>query len=539
MSRDQHWLLTLRAGSGRVWRLTSAPQPVTITGDDGRPIPFDPGLDAPTPSEGADDPDGAEVPIAATLPRDAWIAIADARDMADWTAELALWTEGEAWAQRRIWMDGRVDRPVYANEGAPVAFSVVEAPWEDRGQIPPAGQVVTAEAWPVTAGTACPDAAMGQYYPWVFGAPGLLYSGDAFAEFAGWPAILVQIDETTRDNFSGAVTTATLIVAGHAMAADNIRVINRSTGLSAQISLDTFTDGAGNTVTVVQVTDADLQITEGDELWLACVSADEGGYPSAAGAVARGAGQIADLLLRLSTVRYDLTQLPQLRRLDAFRLDFVVNAPISPWSAITDRLIDGGRLPAFWRRSARGYWIAVQPFEDALLSTAPTLSLDPDLQGGEMDGSITVSSSAEVVTDIALRYAYGDSAGNALRLLGYAPMRSEGATLSAWLAAALARVKVRRALEIEAPAIQDPATAALILGLYARRLSATRRSGAWFVPQDDAYQPGQVVAVTDAEIRWTDRRCWILSVSPASEGGWMRVEVEELPDLLRTRGPGL
>ena len=33
MSRDQHWLLTLRAGSGRVWRLTSPPQPVTITGD--------------------------------------------------------------------------------------------------------------------------------------------------------------------------------------------------------------------------------------------------------------------------------------------------------------------------------------------------------------------------------------------------------------------------------------------------------------------------------------------------------------------------
>ena len=59
------------------------------------------------------------------------------------------------------------------------------------------------------------------------------------------------------------------------------------------------------------------------------------------------------------------------------------------------------------------------------------------------------------------------------------------------------------------------------------------------MPQDDAYQPGQVVAVTAAEIRWTDRRCWILSVSPASEGGWMRVEVEELPDLLRTRGPGL
>lgn len=534
----RHWLLTLRAGSGRLWRLTSAPEGVTVTDPDGRPIPFEPGLDAPTPTEGADDPDGAEIPISALLPLDAWRAIADADDLCDWTAELALWAEGETWARRRVWIDGRVDQPVYGNAGVAVQFSIVEAPWEDRGQIPPPEQAVVEGLWFNAVGGAMPEEAIGKFYPWVFGAPGLIYSGDAITAFNGWPGLLIQVDATSRNNFSGALLIGTVVVAGHRMVASNILVINRTTGLSAQVSLSTTTDSAGTVVTVAEVDGGDLQISEGDELWLSCVDATEGGYPAENGGVARGAGALIDLLLRRSTIRYDLAQRPQLSRLDAFRLDFVINSPVNPWAIITDRILDGGRIPAFWRRSGAGYWLAVQPFEDALLQTAPALNINPDLDGGELDGTITVSSGAEVTTDLILRYGYDDGVGQMLRQTRMVPTPTEGTVVSPWLAAAWARIKIRRTLEIEAPAIQDPATAALILGLEARRRGSVRRSAAWLTRQDDRMQPGAVVAVTDAEVRWSSRRCWITSISPASEGGWMRVAVETLPDLLRLRGSG-
>jgi hypothetical protein len=529
----RHWLLMLRAGSGQTWRLTSAAQVVAVS-DGADMIPFDPGLDAPNPTEGADDPDGAEVPVSATLPLSAWEALADARDLAGWTAELSLWTEGETWAERRVWIDGRVDQPVYSNSGAPVRFSIVEAPWEDRALLPDPAQVVSAETWPVTAGTACPEDAIGLFYPYVFGAPGTPYDSDGFTDLAGWPATLVEIDETSRDNFTGAVTVATLVIAGHAMAADNILILNRTTGLSAQVSLSRTNDLAGQLVTVASVDGGDLQITEGDELWAACISQAEGGYLAADGTVARGAGDLADQILRQSTMRYDRTKLPILRRLNAFAIDTYVNTPTAPWAILTDLILPG--LPAFWRRSSRGYWIGVEPFEDAIRNAAPTLSIDPELQGGELDGDISTSSSAEVVTDLSARFANDPGLGLTRRELRLSPIPTAGAIQNPYLQAAWATLRARRSATLEIPGVQDPATATLLLSLMARRAASVRRSGTWFVPQDDRYQPGDVVAVTEEEVRWSARRCWITEVSPATEGGWMRVTVEDMPDLLRTRG---
>ncbi len=533
----RHWLLSLRIG-GAVTRLTTAPQEITATSSvDGTTYAFQPGLNDPAPTEAATSADGAEYPVTALLPQATWEALCDATSLGSASAELALWEEDTAWEARVVWADGRVDSPVYETEADPVSFSVIETPWEDQSLIPALTEVISGDTWPVQAGRSLPEAAIGSYYPYIFGAPGVIYASDTLTEFFGWPAILVEIDTVTRDNFSGGAVSATVLIAAHPMVATSARLYNRTTGLSATISIVSLTDGLGQSVRVMQVAGATLQITEGDELWASCSSISAGGLATGSGTVARGVGEVAEWLLRHSTVRLDLTRLPQLQRLNAFKVDFFINQPSSAWAILNDTVLGFADFPAFWRRSSAGYYLAARPWEPAVLEAPPPLTINPAL-AGDREGPVTVSSSADLATDLVFRYGRDEALGAFQRVLTCSPHPIAGALANPYAASAYAQTQQRRLRSIEAPGIQDPATAWLLLSLLARTLSGTRRTAQYRVPADPRLEVGALVAVTDAEIRWTTRRCWVVAVSLEAEDGWVTVQVEELIDRLRSSQGG-
>jgi len=525
--------------AGQVWRYTTAPEPIEVTGRDGDGYTFDAGLSDPAPTQSAANVEGIEIPISVVLGINAWEALAGLEDAGGLTAELALWREGQTWERREVWADGRVDRPVYETEGEAVAFSIIEVAWEDRSLIPSPAQQVSAATWPVTAGTATPDGAVGQFYPYVFGAPGVLLDGDGFTEFFGWPVLLVEVDATTGDNFTGAVTTAAILVAGHDMVASAFILYNRTTGLQINANITRTADAQGQVVAVSYVGGGDMQISDGDELWASCQTVGDGGLQAADGSVLRGAGQIAAWLMARSTLRFDPSKAPMLSRLDAFRMDFFINSPVSAWSILNDTLIQAaaGLLPAFWRRSSGGLYLAVRPWEGGLIDpSSPVLPIQPEIQGGDRDGPVTVSSSGDLRTDLSLDYARDEGLGATRRSLTYSPIPATGATVNPYLSVRFARDPVRQFLRIEAAAIQDPATARLLLDLTARLRATTRRTVRYLLPPDDRLGVGGIVAVTDDEIRWTARLCWITAITVRAEDDFWIVDVEELPDWFRQRG---
>jgi hypothetical protein len=471
------------------------------------------------------------------LSEEAWEALAGLKNHGGLTAELALWTEGDSWSKREIWGDGRVDRPLYETVAEPLVFSLVEVPWEDRSQIPGFSQKVGGETWPVTGSTICPDDTIGRYYPYVFGSPGVLNAADTVTEFYGWPALLVEVDATTFDNFTGA-EDAVVILAGHRTAGSSFNLYNRTTGLSATVSAALSADLLGQEVTIATIAGATLQITMGDELWASCIDVGNGGLITQDGGVLRGAGQIARWLIERSTCRFDLHKLPLLSRIDAFKLDFFINEPASAWGIINDTIMAGcgGLLPAYWQRSGAGMYLAIKPWEVASVVGAPSVVIDPEMSGGDRQGAVAVSSSADLRTDITILYAKDPAQGPFVRSVAYAPVSTVGAVVNAYLTLCYAYLRRRARETLELPAIQDPSTARLIADLEARQRSQTWRAARYLQPPDPRLQVGAIAVLTDDEVRIAALPCWIVAVQTPAEGDFVTVDLMELPDWLRSTG---
>ena len=528
------WILTIR-GSAE-WRFTSSANRLDVTeSSTGTVRAFWPGLGDPQLTESADSTLGAEYPVSVLLSPEAWTALSGT-DPAGWTAEIAQIVEGADWRSRKVWADGRMDKPIYETVGDATSFSIIENPWEDRSLFPPSNQKASAATWGSDAVLSLPDNTDAIWYPWVFGCPGFVYPSDTFTDMLGWPVILVGIDTTTRNNFDAAAVSAVVVVAGHRCGFSSVKVYNRTTGLSYTSAVTTTTDLLQTTVTIATIAGADLNISEGDELWASCADASLSGVTANSGRPLRGIGEISRWLLERSTIRFDQSRVSQLSRLDRFKADFYVNEPTSAWQIIQDMVsapIDtiGLAFPlAFWRRSNWGYFLGVQPWDN----TTPILQITAE-EGWVRDGGLTCSSGQQIITDPSLTYASDEAQGTTLRRLTYAPAATPGATVNAYCASAYAAIKFRKSQEWTAETIQDPTTATLILDLIVRNLSTVTRSGA-FIRQKSAgiEAVGTVVSVTMPAQNLSNRLCWITSVQRSQSE--TRIEVATLPDLLRT-GP--
>jgi hypothetical protein len=242
----------------------------------------------------------------------------------------------------------------------------------------------------------------------------------------------------------------------------------------------------------------------------------------------RGVGQIVRWLLEKSTIRLDRTRISLLSRLDRFRADFYINDPASAWAIIQDTILKDGLIPAFWRRSQYGYYLAVQPFD----TTTPALRIET-ATGWDRDGGMKRSSGNDVITDATVAYGADDAQGATLRRLTYAPLPATGATPSPYLAAAYGRLRIRRSLEVQADGIQDPGTARLVLDLAVRGRSTTVRSGAYVCQRTGTgAEPGMVVTITDPGLNLSAQLFWITGVQTSTTE--TRITVESLPDIMRT-----
>lgn len=528
------WVLTIRGEAE--WRICSSPERQLFTdGSTGKTYTFWPGLDEPEDPDTADATMGKEVPIRVPLPADGWESLSGS-DPCGWTAELAFVAPGADWRDREVRVDGRVDRPVYETVSDPVDFSIIENVWDDRSLFPPPGQQVGAATWPVNGSASLPENVDGMWYPWVFGCPGYVYPSDSFAQMFGWPAILVEIDPSTRNNFDSGAIDATVLIAGHVCGFSEVVIYNRTTGSSATIAMSTTKDLLGSIVTVATVAGGDLEISDGDELWASAAGITKSGVSTSDSRPLRQVGQLVRWLLEHSTVRIDQTMTALLARLDRFKADFYVNEQTSAWAIIQDKILADNVIPAFWRRSRWGYFLAVQPFD----TTTPIMQITEAL-GWTRDGGLTCSSGQDVITDATILYAQDEAQGAPLRSLTYGPVAANGATANPYLSSAYAALNqrpgnpIRKRLALETGGIQDPATARLCLDLAVRRLSTTTRTGAYICQNPDTgAEVGMVVSVTMPNQNLSRRLCWITSVERSMTE--TRIEVETLPDLQRT-GP--
>ena len=127
-------------------------------------------------------------------------------------------------------------------------------------------------------------------------------------------------------------------------------------------------------------------------------------------------------------------------------------------------------------------------------------------------------------SDLSIQYAKDDATGDYRKTLVLDATSSYGAR-------AFAEIGVRRLTILELPSVEDDATALLIGSLRARDASQTRQGVAYLVPGDERIQPGARIEVTDDEILWSARPCWIVSVERSTEE-LTRIEVQTLTEPL-------
>lgn len=255
------WLLSI-SWAGRTWRWSS--YPVHVSDRDGLAYPFDGGLDE-TQAERAlatlsDSPDLLSVSFDLLWPEETDVAelVEQGHDLSAATGELAIHLPGQTWEERAVLLSGKVSQPEYGYAGEPVAFSLVEEPYDDRAVWPDFGARVTRETWPDAH-----EKDRNKVYPTVINSPGVfLDTSGEISRIPAAPALMVEVD--TAGNVD------TLLIAGHRVNADTVVVYWRggTTDGYRPMPVTHQEDGLGRTCAVVDVSGIASAI--GAEEWYAC-----------------------------------------------------------------------------------------------------------------------------------------------------------------------------------------------------------------------------------------------------------------------------
>lgn len=562
---DIQWLLVLRV-RGVAYRVSSRGANVansdTTTGP--ATLQFHPGLDEPSVSQsvawGDAGTEGREASVSMVFPTvEGWGAIANAdHDLCDATAELSLWVEGSDFVDRWVVVRGSLEGLSYAEPGEPVAFTITQNPWEDRSQVPPIGAQATTTTWPRTNSTGflLPFESVDLWYPYVFGCPGVARDDDESTPRYGWPVYVVEVvDEVDAEgvpigdnftDFGGGAEPVVVLIAGHAIAATEVRLYNVTTNLYADVLVTRTTDLLGRVVSIATVADVvtdptrGLNIALGEDLQCSFLTTTAGGMVDDTGATMRGAGILARWFLRqasgLTVDQGDMTS--ALALLDGFRFDFYLDEPKTAWEHLSDEILI--HLPASTTIArSGGLSLVVWPWTARDIDALGTI--DPDVRGGARSSAVEMSSPTEVYTDIRIEYAHDSVAGVNTRHLTISP-RTEGDAIgnvylfSAWSRLQVAgRPEVRRTLTIEVPSMGDPASASALAQAWARRHSSTRRTLSFDLPP--AYlmvRPGTPWLAASSDAGMTSRLCVVTDLSPRTDG--CSVTVETMPDVVREQG---
>ena len=499
------WVLLLELQwASQVFRWTSG-RAVVLSSDDGE-LSYRAGL-APSWEDAADllaiDAEGRSISLSELwLPEDvdaaALVAAGHGLDTA--RAEISLWAPGRTYERRIVLLSGRCYAPTYGGAYEPIAFSLEDRAYEDAAYLIPATARVTPETWPFAD-----SANIGKAYPLVIGRPGRYLEADGTeGKTCGSPALLVY---TAAKQF---------LVAGHAVEATTVRLINVTKGEARDETVEQTTDGLGRTVSIVDGSGTGISVHDGDEYWCRWDSG-AGAVDEESGAGLQLAGDVLRSLLRRSTVQTDRGRWNAVRGyLNRYKLDFYADdSDVTIWDWIADNLLP--ILPLSVVSGARGLRpILIRP-DLRVLDAVDTIEAGPTA----LRSSPIQYSTEDAVQLVTVSYALRGDSGDYLRSVTLSGDRLDSET-----SAPLRRSRLRflrgdeepRELRLESDVIYDRSTAELVASTLAGLRAIPHREVSYTLdPARFGYlEPGDVVTLTDSEVSFSDEVAIVQSIAWSS-----------------------
>jgi len=486
--RGRAWVLLDLDLQGRVFRFTNSPETLRVTDAAGRTYAYSPGLDDEDMERRADSTVTDMSAKIIAQQEVSWAKLhARGHSLDRAGAIVRRWVEGDVLERAEIWIRGKTTRPMWGNNTEPFSFGI-ERLRRESGVIPSDDMLIDTRTWPVTGGFTCDDAALGAWYPMVYGEiPGAVV-----------PGYLVE--------YASLNTASKVLFAGHRVGATSVTLWDVKAGLSKTQTVQYMDDLLGREIAYVDFVGASFNPTEGTEYRIA-LDQGGGGYVEA-GVTLDGASEIMLSLAR----RWTDMDVDEGRwaaadpTLNAYRLGLVIVEQVRVWDYIDGEILS--LLPVEWTESARGEYPALW----RLGATAQDQRghIDCTTVTGRYDRVSRVGSdSAEIANRFTIQYGIAGSelrpqqsvtVGSGLNLLGVADV-SDG-TIPNTRCAISERVYGRRpASSIVTEIVHDRQTALLIGGHFALAHALPRRG--LMVAGDlslDSHAINDVVTVTASDV---------------------------------------
>lgn len=412
--------------------------------------------------------------------------------------EVAIWTEGADYDDRIVLAVGVVTGAEWGELGEPMRCSVEAPELVSAAEYPTALLQVNATTWDTVLDLDPVD--LGQYYPVVFGQPGVTSGGwvtagqivwfaygtsgtDFVAVLAGHYANQNYVILSSDDYVGGAQFAVWQTRDGRGQA---VSVIAKYANYPTN-TLNTVVDGRGETVVGILLNAwTDPVIGAPKTVWMSWVSpldTDTGGLSPAAGDV------IAHVLTRAGlTVDWGAFG-SAAAQLSAYRLDCVIDTPtpclqwlreaVYPLLPVSVVSGPGGEAPVVWRYDATEADATVRLDADA----------DPTICRA---GSIREDES-EIANAFTISYSLSVRTGS------YTESLTRDASTCRYCYASEARYgRVER--RIETAVVYDTATAGRVLAWMARAYTGPRWRVSYLVPSGYGVRRGDVVTVRDSAV---------------------------------------
>jgi hypothetical protein len=427
--------------------------------------------------------------------------------------ELSLWKVGESFDNRQVIARGPVSDPWYGAEGEPISLSIEENPFDDSVLFPSSLQVVSSETV-IAAGT---EGAVGEYYPMIFGNPGVFLSelGDEKA-VAGSNAPI-------RASVGGA--TSNIVIAGHAIElpvslivvnSDGDSVTFTSTHASAPINIEV--DNLGNEITTCNLGTASTDFKSASEFYCRWDGSGARGLMSGESR----AGRILEfLLVERSSLRVDAGRMAiAAKKLNDYLFDFQIQDSASVWEFIDSEMIP--LLPISFLASSEGIYPVVWDLEATPKDAR--IEIVAGIGGAIRESSIKYERTvSDVRNDLRINFALNKRSGEYKRFRNIRPVLETSAGSFVEATSALARRSADlygiRSDTFDTDIVYDDATAQKILNWKLRANGFLHRSVNYRVDREIGgwLSPGDVVTLTDDELSISSRVCLVRSVKWISE----------------------
>lgn len=395
--------------------------------------------------------------------------------------EVFLWIEGDDYDRREVLVSGPIRLAQWGAPGEAVVLSVRQDTGKDQA---PIRIGVFDESFATLGGGFAVEENVGRPYPIVFGVS--VQSG-ALSDDAVYRSEGIPYSRSTGTPS----TYQRICVAGHRVEATEVW-IKDSTGLYDQLPITYRQDGAGGTFATVNLVGSSLAVDEGTT-YAVKWSVDGGGLVDG-GRVVRGAGQLAEFLLRRSGLPVDLGRLAGARlALDAYEVAGTIQEPVGCLSYIGDAL--GAVLPFTLTAGPDGFWPWPWPLQPR--RSEAVAHIDPE-RGDAVRSSEIAYDSGNTINEITTSYRFDVDRGDmtaSVTIGGESTTSPLGACINSQNAQGV------RAESVEAVVFEDAGAASRAAVARLAALSSPRGRVSYDLSTSYGWlRPRQIVTVNDADV---------------------------------------